>query len=367
MAAVKIYPATQVQAEEILSIVNGIKSKITPPAPVRNPALVLWDWEGTKLAAYSREDTLALTELPAPETLFPYAGADHELLVFQSWNWSLANIKAWMQAHAGETLDVGAIYTTTDGVNHSFWNSPRLDTAQTISMQKRGTASVVADAFAGCRSLAHINLPDGTSLASATNVFNGCSSLTHINLPDSVRPITGSTFYGCSSLTHINLPGSMTRIDSQAFSGCSSLKFINLPDSTTNIYSYAFKDCYSLTHVRLPDGITTLSGGAFTNCYSLTHVNIPESLTRIDGNVFNGCAVLCDILNGSNATLAHVNAFGGLPENYRIYVPRANLSWFETETNWATLYTEGHIVAIEDYIEYLESIGFNVDKYKEAA
>ena len=42
---------------------------LLPAAPVENPALVLWDWEGTKLAEYSAEDTLALTELPAPSTL----------------------------------------------------------------------------------------------------------------------------------------------------------------------------------------------------------------------------------------------------------------------------------------------------------
>ena len=35
------------------------------PVPVQNPALILWDWEGTKLAEYSAEDALALTELPA--------------------------------------------------------------------------------------------------------------------------------------------------------------------------------------------------------------------------------------------------------------------------------------------------------------
>ena len=61
-----------------------------PPVPVANPALILWDWEGTKLAEYSAEDALALTELPAPSTLPQYAAADHELLLFQSWNWSLA-------------------------------------------------------------------------------------------------------------------------------------------------------------------------------------------------------------------------------------------------------------------------------------
>lgn len=37
---------------------------------VVNPALVLWDWEGTKLAEYSVEDALALTELPA-QIYFP--------------------------------------------------------------------------------------------------------------------------------------------------------------------------------------------------------------------------------------------------------------------------------------------------------
>ena len=217
---------------------------------VLNPALVLWDWEGTKLAEYSAEDALALTELPNPGTLPAYAHVDHELLLFQKWNWSLANIKTWIQNHEGETRDVGAIYTTTDGQDHNFWNSQRLDTANTISMQKRGTTSIGA---------------------------------------------------------------------------------------------YAFYNCHSLTQINIPDGVTSIGNDAFQYCKSL-----------------------CDILNESKSTLSNTNAFNGLPENYRIYVPRANLSWHETETNWATIYAQGHIVAIEDYIAYLESIGFNVDKYKEA-
>lgn len=217
---------------------------------VLSPALVLWDWEGTKLAEYSAEDALALIELPAPSALPAYADVDHELLLFQKWNCSLANIKTWIQNHEGETRGVGAIYTTTDGVDHNFWNNPRLDTANTISMQKRGKAS------------------------------------------------TGSS--------------------------------------------------------------------AFQYCYSLTQINIPDGVTSIGGIAFSDCKTLCDILNESKAALSNTNAFSGLPSIYRIYVPRANLSWYETATNWATIYTQGHIVAIEDYIEYLEDLGFNVDKYKEA-
>ena len=218
---------------------------------VLNPALVLWDWEGTKLAEYSAEDALALTELPAPSTLPSYTDVDHELLLFQKWNCSLANIKTWIQNHEGETRGVGVIYTTTDGQDHNYWGNPRLDTATAITMQKRGTASI--------------------------------------------------------------------------------------------------------------------GNNAFYNCYSLTQINIPDSVTSIGDYAFSYCRCLNDILLESKPTLVSTNVFASLPTNYRIYVPRANLSWYETETNWATIYSQGHIVAIDDYIDYLESIGFNVDKYKEAA
>ena len=309
---------------------------------VLNPALVLWDWEGTKLAEYSAEDALALTELPAPDTLPPYAAADHELLVFQSWNGSFANIKTWIQNHEGETRDIGAIYTTTDGRDHNFWNNPRLNTANTISMQKRGTVNAEDGAFSGCYSLTQINIPDGVTRI-GDNEFNSSRSLNQINIPDRVTSIGNGTFNACYSLTQINIP-----------------------DSLTSIGNYAFYACVSLTQIYIPDSLTSIGNYAFYGCVSLTQIYIPDSLMSIGSNAFQNCSTLCDILNESKSTLSNTNAFGGLPSIYRVYVPRANLSWFETATNWSTIYTQGHIVAIEDYIAYLESIGFNVDKYKEA-
>ena len=378
---------------------------------VSNPALVLWDWEGTKLAEYSAEDALALTELPAPSTLPAYATADHELLLFQEWNWSLANIKAWIQNNEGECLDVGAIYTTTDGQDHNYWGNLRLDTANTINMQKRGTASIGNSAFYNCYSLTQINIPDSvtsigsyafyscysltqinipdsvTSIGSYAfsncrsltqinipdsvtsieqNAFQNCYSLTQINIPDSVPSIGNSAFYNCYSLTQINIPDSVTSIENSAFYNCYSLTQINIPDSVTSIGSYAFYNCYSLTRINIPDSVTSI-GGAFQNCYSLTQINIPDSVTSIVNGAFSVCYSLCDILLESKPTLSNINAFNNLPTNYRIYVPRTDLSWFETATNWSTIYAQGHLVAIEDYIEYLESIGYNVDEYKEVS
>ena len=351
----------QMTVDEMAGRIDNI---MVAPTPVQNPALILWDWEGTKLAEYSAEDALALTELPAPSTLPPYAAADHELLVFQEWNWSLANIKAWIQAHEGRTLNVGAIYTTTDGQDHNYWGNPRLDTAVAITMQKRGTASIGGNAFNNCRSLTQINIPDGVTII-GSSAFRNCYSLTQINIPDGVTIIEGYAFQYCYSLTQINIPDGVTSIGGSAFSNCYSLTQINIPDSVTSIGYYAFFTCYSLTQINIPDSVTSIEDYTFTYCSSLTQINIPDSVTSIGGTAFQYCQALCDILIESKPTLASANAFDGLPLIYRVYVPRAYLSWFETETNWATIYSQGHIVAIEDYIDYLESIGFNVDKYKE--
>lgn len=272
------------------SLINDAEGEV-----VKTPALILWDWEGTKLAEYDKNTVLSLNELPAPSTFSPYEGVDHDLLIFQEWNWSLANIKTWIQAHEGKPLDVGAIYTTTDGQNHNYWGNPRLDTSTTINMQKRWTASI------------------------GDSAFRGCYSLTQINIPDSV----------------------------------------------TSIGSNAFYNCYSLTQINIPDSVTSIGEGAFGYCYSLTQINIPDSVTSIESYAFSDCRSLCDVLLESKPTLSDTDAFENLPSVYKIYVPRTDLSWFETATNWSTIYTQGHIVAIEDYIAYLESIGFNVDKYKE--
>ena len=337
---------------------------LLPAAPVENPALVLWDWEGTKLAEYSAEDALALTELPNPGTLPAYVDVDHELLLFQKWNCSLANIKTWIQNHEGETRGVGAIYTTTDGQDHDYWGNPRLDTAITINMQKRGTTSIGPNAFNSRYSLTQINIPDSVTEIGGS-AFRYCYSLTQINIPDSVTEIEDGAFNSCYSLTQINIPDSVTGIRGSAFRCCYSLTQINIPDSVTEIEPNVFNSCYSLTQINIPDSVTSIGPNAFNSCYSLTQINIPDSVTSIGNYTFTNCYSLCDILNESKSTLSNVNAFNGLPSIYRVYVPRANLSWHETETNWSTIYAQGHIVVIEDYIDYLESIGFNVDKYKE--
>ena len=350
------------------------------PVPVTNPALRLMDWEGTVLKEYTAEQVASLTALPTPSNL--NTNVDRDLLTFQGYNWSIGDIKAWVTAHEGQCLTVGAIYTTTDGQDHNYWNNPRLNTTETISKQKKATISVETDAFKSCSSLTNINIPEGvTSIgnsafymcSSLTNVnipdgvtrigdnaFSGCCSLTNINIPDSVTSIGSNAFHYCYSLTSVNILDSVTSIGDSAFRNCYSLTSVNIPDSVTSIASSAFYNCYSLTSVNIPDSVTSIASSAFYNCYSLTSVNILDSVTSIASSAFSGCSCLTDIVIKGDPDLANVNAFSNIYSGYLIYVPRAKLSWYSTATNWITLYNNNKIVAIEDNIEYLESIGIDV-------
>ena len=328
---------------------------------VTNPALRLIDWEGTALKEYTAEQVASLTTLPTPSSL--RADVDRELLVFQGYNWSLADIKAWVSAHEGKCLTVGAIYTTTDGQDYNYWNNPRLTTASTISKHKRGTTIIGDNAFSGCRSLTSISLPERVT-SIGNSAFSGCRSLTSISLPERVTSIGSSAFNNCYSLTSISLPEGVTSIGNSAFYNCYSLTSISLPERVTSIGSSAFNNCYSLTSISLPEGVTSIGNSAFNNCYSLTSISLPEGVTSIENSAFNNCYSLTDIVVKGTPSLADTNAFSNIYSDYLIYVPRAKLSWYSTATNWTTLYNNNKIVAIEDYINYLKSIGIDVREFE---
>ena len=156
----------------------------------------------------------------------------------------------------------------------------------------------------------------------------------------------------------------VTSISSTAFQGCYSLTAINIPDGVTSISASAFQHCYSLTAINLPDGVTLISNNAFYNCYSLTAINIPDGVTSIGANTFQDCRELYDVVIHGKPTLSNTNAFGGAPSTQKFYVHRADLSWFETKTNWSTIYAQGKIVAAADYLDHLISIGIDVTDFE---
>ena len=87
-------------------------------------------------------------------------------------------------------------------------------------------------------------------------------------------------------------------------------------------------------------------------------------MTSIGNDTFSSCYTLTDIVVKGTPTLANTNALDGIYENYLIYVPKDYLSFYSSATNWTQLYEQGRIVAIEDYIDYLKSIGIDVREFE---
>lgn len=348
---------------------------------VKSPALRLIDWEGTVLKEYSPTQVASLTELPEPSNL--NTKVDRELLTFQGWNWLLTDIKSWVTAHEGECLTVGAIYTTTDGEDHTYWDDPIFGEDMRFAvLRKQGTETISINEFQYCGLLESVNVPYGvTSIGS--NAFKNCASLKTVVLPDSITSIGNYAFYGCTSLENIVIPPSVITIGTNAFKNCPSLKTVVLPGSITSIGGIAFQNCTSLKAIRIPTGITSVSGALFYACESLERVDlpntvinllgsifyyceslkaitIPDSVTSIANNVFSQCVSLNAIVIKGKPELGNVNAISDIYADCLIYVPRENLSWFETATNWSTFYAQDKIVTIEDNIDFLRAIGIDV-------
>lgn len=74
--------------------------------------------------------------------------------------------------------------------------------------------------------------------------FAYCKSLSNVVIPDSVTSIGGGAFNECDSLRSVVIPDGVTSIGIGAFIGCKSLKSLEIPDSVTSIGFGAFSYCY---------------------------------------------------------------------------------------------------------------------------
>lgn len=335
--------------------VRSIETDGGGDVPNPDDTLLLVDWDGTLLYSYTYEDAQQISEFPDAPV--------HDGLTFQSWNWSEVVAKTWLQNHRGAQLKVGATYTPTDGQDQNYWRSPRLTEPNQIYMQHRATTSLNDDAFRNFLTLSNISLPNGISEV-GTSSFRFCYSLSAVILPRGVTKILDTAFYYNHSLSVIVIPNSLIEIGASAFSNDYSLRIVTLPDSVITLSNNAFYYCYALSDIILSNSLEMIGGYAFAWCQSLPKIDIPASVTLIGSYAFQQCTSLVDVVLRGMPTLGGSVVFGNNPSNQRFYVHRADLSWFETATNWSAVYAEDKIVAAADYIDYLQSIGIDTTDFE---
>ena len=228
-------------------------------------------------------------------------------------------------------------YSGTAAVNNHVSGDVVIPSSVEHNNVTYSVTSIGSSAFAGCRSLTSVSIPNSvTSIGSSA--FAGCRSLTSVSIPNSVTSIESYAFSGCSGLTSVSIPNSVTSIEGGAFKNCSGLTSVTIPNSVTSIGSATFEACSSLTSVTIPNSVTSIESYAFYACSSLTSVTIPNSLTAIGNYTFYACSGLTSVKCLASIPPSIGNdSFLNISDTCTLTVPCSSLEAY-TASDWNTYF-----------------------------
>ncbi|MCO7121697.1 leucine-rich repeat protein [Ihubacter massiliensis] len=226
--------------------------------------------------------------------------------------------------------------------HHAFQNCTSLTTVRlnTINCEaiteRRGSDETI---FKGCMKLEKVYIGEKVTVV-PTGIFSGCTGLKKIVYEgDNVRKIGGAAFAGCKSLETLELPDSLTEINPKAFMFCTSLKEVTIPEnikklgygvfgSCNNIETINFNaiNCTSMGESGWAGYLYTFGGvsGISENMSGVKKLIIGEKVQRIPQYAFGGCPNLESINIPASVSSIQANAFENLPKLLSIVVSGNN-------------------------------------------
>jgi hypothetical protein len=290
--------------------------------------VTFYDYDGTILYSYSKDEFLVLNELPS---LPSQPG-----LTCQGWNYDITNAKTYVEEYG--KLDIGATYITDDGktrlyikiaaegrmtlplyFSQSKANGVTIDwgdgsATQTLSgtgnkntthtYSSIGDYCITLTVTSGCTLGLGYNSSSSYCVMGSTG-NNGkvyCNMLQKVEIGAGINSIGGYAFSDCYSLSSVMIPNSVTSIGNYAFDTCHSLSSVTIPNSVTSIGANAFYYCHSLSSVTIPNSVTSIGANAFYYCYPLSLVTIPESVKSIGNYAFSDCHSLSSVVIPNSVT-----------------------------------------------------------------
>ena len=177
-----------------------------------------------------------------------------------------------------------------------------------VTISKNITA-ISSMAFFECPNLKEVIIAEGSQLKSiGTYAFASCRSLESINLPEGLEKIDSTAFAACTSLERIELPESLTAIGTQAFEYCLSLKEVHIPANVSTINPLAFNDCPSIERFTVDENnpyFDEIDGNLYTEgglklircapANPSTSFTLPKQTVEIEADAFSDCVNLENI------------------------------------------------------------------------
>ena len=99
-------------------------------------------------------------------------------------------------------------------------------------------------------------------------------------VPPNVNDITGA-FAGCKDIEHITLPQGLTSIGERTFMNCSRLRTIVIQEGVQEIGQYAFMQCHCLEYIIIPEGVKSIREFCFDYCQNLRYIVLPSTIEQI--------------------------------------------------------------------------------------
>lgn len=367
--------ATMPQTQNSANLANTIAS-ITGGVEIPEKDVNFYDFDGTILYSYTKEEIAEMSELPAlPE---------HEGLTAIKWGIPLNKIKKY--AAYGNPFYVGVQYRVTNGntklyitVDDSTTLNPTLYVKisngtlsvlvdeQVVDSRTNATASevsynitiniptpqeypknyVIELSFSGsgfyrlgqgtmqtktlganskyCNLLRRVDI--GNSCTLVDRAFQYYNNLKTVILTDRNIQMGTSIFQGCLMLDNLVWPDTINSVGYYVLNGCPSLKKLTLSANLTSFGNFALTNCYLLNNVIIPDSVTTFGTNNFNTCCALQNVVIPDGITTIPERAFNSCNSITKITIPDGVTSIGATAFGNCYALREVIVPNSVTSF----------------------------------------
>lgn len=255
--------------------------------------VTFYDYEGTILYSYTKEEFLSLNEMPSLPT--------REGLTCQGWNYTMEDAVAYVSKYG--ILDVGATYITDDG-----------KTRLHIRIAAKGRMNVPLYFSQTVANGVTIDWGDGSDVQTLSGTGNVNTSHEYTEIGEytiSLNPESGCTLglgTDSSSYCVMGSTGNNGRVY------CNMLQAVEIGKGVTSIGNYAFFQCYSLSSIVIPEGVTSIGSNAFNNCGGMAYYDFKNSK--------------------SVPTLSNTIAFNSIPSDCKIVAPDSLYDSWIAATNW---------------------------------
>ena len=300
--------ANKIKKDEVICGVTGTYEGGGGTTEAEEKDVNFYDYDGTRVYSYTKNEFLALTEMPENPT--------HSGLTSQGWNWSLADAKDYVTDYG--FLNVGQLYVTSDNKTRLYVNLGEGRTSITVGFAINGTATinwgdntsdtVIGSSITTVMRTSHTYSSDGEyviSIDSQENIYISGSYQVRSYLLYDINNETLSGNYFPKRIKKIELGGNVV-LNGSAFEAL-QFETITIPNNSNLVANNAgdlFRNCSSVKCIIFGSQNNNIGSRTFYNC-GAEHIIFPKNI-NMPNNCFQRCGLLKSFCTPYNKTNTNI-------------------------------------------------------------